>query len=231
MYLNHINRLLSPGNNRFDSRFTMKKWHLCLFILLVFLYGAPASHSVSFAAQPPSQHETEGGRKDGPFDMPDWEELFVPEKPLLEIFIRGTIIYLGLFVMLRVLMKREAGSVGMTDMLVIVLLADASQNAMAGNYDSIIDGIFLVATIIFWSYALNLLGFFFPKIEKFIHPPALLLIKNGRIIRNNLRKEFITEEELMSQVRSHGCKSIEEVHEAYIEMDGRISVIPKKRSK
>jgi hypothetical protein len=58
-----------------------------------------------------------------------------------------------------VTLKREAGGVGITDMLVIVLLADAAQNAMAGEYKSISDGLVLVSTIIFWSYALDWLGY------------------------------------------------------------------------
>jgi uncharacterized membrane protein YcaP (DUF421 family) len=162
---------------------------------------------------------------EGPFTEPDWEKIFYPRTPLLEIFIRGTSVYLGIFLMLRVVLKREAGTVGMTDLLVIVLLADAAQNAMAGNYESISDGIFLIIVIISWSHLLNFLGYHFPKFEKFIHPPALLLIVNGKMIKKNLRKEFITEDELLSQIREQGIGELKEVKKAYMESDGRISVI------
>lgn len=164
-------------------------------------------------------------RKESPFSSPNWKRMFYPQTPLLEIIIRGSIMYLGLFILLRVILKREAGTVGMTDLLVVVLLADASQNAMANDYKSITDGLILVLTIITWSYVLNFLGFAFPTIQKLIHPPPLLLIKNGMIVRKNLRKEFITEDELMSQVREQGIGTIHEVKEAYMEMDGHISVI------
>jgi uncharacterized membrane protein YcaP (DUF421 family) len=167
-----------------------------------------------------------GSMYKGPFSEPDWEKIFYPNTPILEIFIRGTIVYLGIFIMLRVVLKREAGTVGMTDLLVIVLLADAAQNAMADNYESITDGIFLLIVIISWSHVLNFLGYYFPKFQRLINPPALLLVVNGRMIKKNLRKEFITEEELLSQVREQGVSEIKEVKEAYIESDGRISVIP-----
>ena len=60
--------------------------------------------------------------------------------------------YLALFIMLRIVLKRQAGTLGMTDLLLITLLADASQNAMAGEYNSLPDGVVLVATIILWNY-------------------------------------------------------------------------------
>src|SRR5436190_402906 len=71
----------------------------------------------------------------------NWERMFGLDTPLLEIFLRGTIMYLGLFLMLRVIRRREAAELGVTDLLVVVLLADAAQNAMAGEYTSITDGI------------------------------------------------------------------------------------------
>ena len=74
------------------------------------------------------------------FAIPDWHKLFSPSAPLLEIVIRGSLIYIGLFVLLR-LFRREAGSIGTADLLVVVLIADAAQNALAGEYKSIPDGL------------------------------------------------------------------------------------------
>jgi uncharacterized membrane protein YcaP (DUF421 family) len=133
--------------------------------------------------------------------------------------------YLSLFFLLRLVLKREAGQMGLTDVLVIVLIADAAQNAMADDYSSIPDGILLVATIIFWSYALNWLGYHFPSIQRFVHPPALPLIRDGRLLRQNMAKELITEDELKSQLRLQGVEDPAEVKVAYMEGDGRISVI------
>ncbi len=88
----------------------------------------------------------------------DWSSIFLPNTPLLEIFIRGTVVYLGIFLLLRLILKRETASIGVTDILVIVLLADAGQNAMADDYRSLPDGLLLVAVIIFWGYALDWIG-------------------------------------------------------------------------
>jgi uncharacterized membrane protein YcaP (DUF421 family) len=160
----------------------------------------------------------------GWFDV-DWSALLLPSTPLLEIFVRGSAAYLTLFALLRFVLKRQAGVVGITDLLVVVLIADAIQNAMSGDSHSVTDGILLVATIVFWSYALDWLGYHFAPVGRFVHPSPLPLVKDGKMLRRNMRREFITEEELMSTLRKQGAESVEDVKAAYMEGDGHISVI------
>jgi uncharacterized membrane protein YcaP (DUF421 family) len=156
----------------------------------------------------------------------DWQSVFVPSLHIGEIILRGTIVYLFLFVLLR-LLRRGAGTIGISDLLVVVLIADAAQNAMASEYKSITEGLILVTTIVFWDYFLDWLGYKVPLVRPLLRPAPLLLIKDGRIHRRNLRREMITEEELIEQLREHGIESVEEVKESYIEGDGHISVIAK----
>ena len=158
----------------------------------------------------------------------EWKNVVLPTIPLIEIILRGSVMYLSLFILLRVTLKRQGGTLGMTDLLLIVLLADASQNAMAGEYKSLPDGIVLVATIVFWSYALDWLSFKFPRLQYLIEPPPLLLIKNGQLLPRNMRRELITEVDLKGQLRQQGISDISKVKEAYIETDGRISVIERE---
>jgi uncharacterized membrane protein YcaP (DUF421 family) len=155
----------------------------------------------------------------------DWGRAFLPQTPMLELIVRGSVVYLALFALLRVILKWQSGTLGLTDLLVIVLIADAAQNAMANQYRSITEGLVLVATIIGWSYALDWLGYWFPRVERFIHPPALPLVQAGRLLRHNMRRELVTEEELMSQLREQGIHELATVRLAYMEGDGRISVI------
>jgi len=133
--------------------------------------------------------------------------------------------YLALFILLRVMLKRQTGTLGMTDLLLITLIADASQNGMAGDYKSIPDGIVLVVTIIFWDYALDWLSFKSPCFQRLIKSPPLPLIKNGNLLHSNMRKELITKADLMGQLREQGISDISKVKEAYMESDGQISVI------
>lgn len=158
----------------------------------------------------------------------NWGDVFLPSTPVLEILLRGTVVYLGLFLLLRLVLKRESGAVGITDLLVVVLIADAAQNAMADDYKSIPDGLLLVATIVFWSYFLNWLGYRFKGIQRFVHPPPLLLVEDGKMLRRNMRRELITEEELLSMLRQQGVDDLTGVKKAYMEGDGQISVINKQ---
>ncbi|HEX6969563.1 MAG TPA: YetF domain-containing protein [Micromonosporaceae bacterium] len=157
--------------------------------------------------------------------MIDWREAFAPQTPILEIITRGSAVYLALYLMLRVVMKRETGTTGMSDLLVIVLIADAAQNAMAGGYASVADGLVLVATIVTWAYLLDFLAYRFPRLRRLIQPRPLLLVKDGNLLRRNLRRELITEEELRSQLRQHGIEELRQVRRLYMEPDGQFSVV------
>src|SRR5690349_14012539 len=158
-------------------------------------------------------------------DRIDWNSIFAPDTPFLEIIVRGTVMYLSLVILLRIVLKRQTGTLGVTDLLLITLLADASQNAMAGEYKSLPDGILLVGTIIFWNYALDWLSFKVRWFERLIEPPPLPLIKQGTLLRRNMRRELVTEAELLGQLREQGVEDFSQVKAAYIESDGRISVI------
>jgi uncharacterized membrane protein YcaP (DUF421 family) len=159
----------------------------------------------------------------------DWKSLFSFDVPVLEIILRGSVMYISLFVLLRVVLKRQAGSLGMTDLLLITLIADASQNAMAGQYMSLPAGIVLVSTIIFWSYAFDWLSYKFPWFNRLTEAPPLRLIKDGRMLRKNMRRELITEDELMSQLREQGLDDVGKVKEAFMESDGHISVVEQEQ--
>jgi uncharacterized membrane protein YcaP (DUF421 family) len=159
----------------------------------------------------------------------DWSSIFAPDTPFLEIIVRGTVMYLSLIVLLRIVLKRQTGSLGMTDLLLITLLADASQNAMAGEYKSLPDGIVLVATIIFWNYAFDWLSAKSEWFERLIEPAPLPLVKHGKLLRQNMRRELITEAELCGKLREQGVEDLSQVKQANIESDGQISVIEYKQ--
>lgn len=78
----------------------------------------------------------------------DLTSVFVPAIGLAEIVLRGTIMYLGLFVILRFMARRQAGHFGPADLLVIVLIADAAQNGLGKDYNSVTEGLVLVMTIV-----------------------------------------------------------------------------------
>lgn len=155
----------------------------------------------------------------------DWQSMFVPTESLLEIFLRGTIMYLVMFALLRIF-RRQAGSVGIADLLVIVVIADAAQNGMAGDSKSVTEAVLLIFTIVLWDYFLDLLGDKSEFFKRIIEPRALLLISDGKLLRRNMHKEMISYDELRSQLRQQGMEQVGEVKKCYLESNGRFSVIP-----
>ena len=158
----------------------------------------------------------------------DWEEMFSLSLPLAEIIIRGSAMYWFLFAVFRFVIRRDIGAVGIADVLVLVIVADAAQNAMSGEYTSITDGMVLVATLIFWNVFLDWLSFRFPIFRRFAEPQPIRLIWKGRMLRRNMKRELITDDELWSKLRQSGIESLDEVKEAHIEADGQISIVKYK---
>jgi len=155
----------------------------------------------------------------------DWEAIFSPHHSLLELFLRGTIMYLVIFVLLRVVLRRQVGGIGTSDILVIVLVAEVAGKGITAEYKSVVEGAVLVATVLFWSYVIEWLQFRFPAFERLSRDPKLKLIEDGRMLRRNMRAEFVTVEELTAQLREQGLEDCKGVKAAYMEADGHISII------
>ena len=123
---------------------------------------------------------------EGLFDI-EWQQMFAPNGSILEPVIRGTIMYLGMFALLRVF-RRQAGSVSIADLLLIVIIADAAQNGMAGEAKSVTDAMILIGTILFWDYSLDWLGFRSLLMSKVLEPQPQIL-KTGAEMRFRVAKE------------------------------------------
>lgn len=145
-----------------------------------------------------------------------------------EIIVRGTAVYWFLFLLFRFVMRRDVGAIAIADVLLLVMIADASQSAMAGDSKSIADGCLLVATIAGWNYLLDWSSYRLPLVRRFVEAKPLLLVLNGRLLRANLRREFITIDELESKMREAGVARLDAVREAYLESDGEISLLLKE---
>jgi uncharacterized membrane protein YcaP (DUF421 family) len=98
----------------------------------------------------------------------NWNSIFVPAIGLAEIFVRGSLMYLGLFIILRFMARRQAGHFGPADLLVIVLIADAAQNGLGKDYGSVTEGLALVLTIVGWEYFLDWLAWRFPATRPYL---------------------------------------------------------------
>lgn len=157
--------------------------------------------------------------------IPDnWQEIFVPELPVLEIIIRGSVLYLFIILLMRVLPRRAAGEISVMDIIFVILISEGASNAM-GNYSSLADGALMIITLMFWNFAVNFRSYHSKFMERFFRHPSVQIIKNGKMMLRNMRKEYITKDELMDHLRSEQIEDINDVKAAYVEGEGKISVI------
>ncbi|HWT70934.1 MAG TPA: YetF domain-containing protein [Oxalicibacterium sp.] len=161
----------------------------------------------------------------------DWSEMFYFTVSPFELIIRGTAIYLFLFCLFRFVVRRDTGTLSVSDMLVLVIIADAAQNGMAGEYKSVSDGCVLIGTIIGWNTLLNYLSFRFKPMRKIVLPHPVCIVRDGVKQRDKLRRELITDEELHQMLRHHEVEDLAQVRRAYLEPDGEITVLKNEKAK
>lgn len=159
---------------------------------------------------------------------PAWAEVFAPEAPLLELAARGTALYLGVLVLFRLMPRRTGGELATMDLVFVLLIAEAATHSM-GDYSSVADALIVIAVLMAWDFLINALSYRIPVFERLVSSRAIEVIRDGRLLRRNMRREYLTEAELMSHLRQEGLERLDEVKCAMVESDGRISVIPARK--
>ena len=120
--------------------------------------------------------------------------------------------------------RRIGGELATMDLIFVLLIAEAASNGF-GLYTSVSEGLILVLVLIGWDYVINAASYRFCFIEKLVSSPPIQVIRDGRLLRRNMRREFLTEEELMSSLRQQSITAVSEVKAAFIEGEGAVTVI------
>ena len=128
--------------------------------------------------------------------MPDWSSVFVPDASLLESFVRGSVVYLSILILFRVVMKRQSGSLGLPDVMLVVLVSECVSTALSSEAKSVANGIVAVGALLFWSFVLDRLGHRWPWFQRLLEPQPVVLVEDGKPNHENLDREGITDEEL-----------------------------------
>lgn len=163
--------------------------------------------------------------------LPDnWNGVWTLETPVLELMARGAAIYLGIMVLLRVMPRRTGGEVTTTDLIVILLVAEAATHSFS-IYTSVADALVLIATLLALDYSVNALSYRFPAFERLMSAPPLPLVRDGKLLRRNMRREFVTEEELMGQLRAKGIDDLSQVKKAYVESEGELTFVTREEAR
>ena len=143
----------------------------------------------------------------------------------LQIIARTLVIYLVIIVGLRLAGKREIGQMTVFDLVVLLLIANAVQNAMVGPDTSLPGGILAAVVLLAANALLARLRMRWPGLRKFVEGTPTLLVLHGETIPKNMHQEGIDEETLLTAIREHGVAEMGQVEMAVLEIDGSISVI------
>ena len=151
--------------------------------------------------------------------------MWVVDSTLLQIALRTAIIYIVILAGLRLLGKREVGQMTPFDLVLLLLIANAVQNAMTGPDTSVTGGIVAAATLLLLNFLITRLAWRGKRVRQWVEGTPTLLIRSGKILSANLAKELITLDELEQAMREHGVARVEDVNLAVLEVDGSISVL------
>ena len=145
--------------------------------------------------------------------------------PYLLIVLSSIAVYVFIIIAIRFFGKKELSQLSVFDLVFILLISNAVQNAMVLGNETLYGGLAAALSLFIVNYILKRLQLRFPKFGKLVQGDAIMLVYHGKIIPSHLRMAGISEEEVTQAIREHGVASVSEVDLAVFEVDGNISVL------
>ncbi|MBL7800068.1 MAG: DUF421 domain-containing protein [Chitinophagales bacterium] len=144
---------------------------------------------------------------------------------LLIIAAKSVAVYVFILLAIRLFGKKELAQLSVIDLVFILLISNAVQNAMVGADSTLLGGMAAATALFLVNSVFKVVSYKFPQFSKVIQGESLLLIYEGKVIQKNLETAMISQSELEAAVREHGVESCEQVTIAVLEVDGNISVV------
>ncbi len=143
----------------------------------------------------------------------------------LMIAFQSAMVYLFILVAIRLFGKKELAQLSIIDLVFILLISNAVQNAMVGSNVSLSGGLVAAGTLFVMNYLFKTLIYRFPRFSIAVQGHAVMLIYDGQVIKENLVKSRISLFEIEEAAREHGVASLDDVDLAILEVDGNISIL------
>jgi uncharacterized membrane protein YcaP (DUF421 family) len=151
--------------------------------------------------------------------------ILVPDISIAEKLLRSVAVYTFLLVAFRLCGKRQLGQLSAFDLVVLLIISNVVQNAVIGNDNSLGGGLLGATTILLLNLLVAYVSFRFRRADRVIEHSPTVLVRHGRILRDNLRRERLGPRDLRAALRHHGVISIRDIRYAFLEEDGHVSVI------
>lgn len=150
--------------------------------------------------------------------------MFAPTMGIGELVLRVAVVYVVVFMLLRLVGKKHVGEMAPFDLVVLLLLSECVQNALVSDDKSLTSGLIAVAALLSANQVVGFMAWRSKKAERVLEGTPRMLVRHGRVQRNVLARERITQSELMEALRREGCTSLRNVRYAILENDGDITV-------
>jgi uncharacterized membrane protein YcaP (DUF421 family) len=148
----------------------------------------------------------------------------------MDIVLRGIVIYFFLYVLMRVIGRRELSTLEPFDLILLVVLGDAVQQGLTQDDYSLTGGFLAIGTIAMLQMGTSYMNFRFPRLRPFLDGEPIVIVQDGKPIERNLRRERVTKEDLASAAREQNIARIDDVEWAVMETSGKITFIKKSDS-
>ena len=145
----------------------------------------------------------------------------------MDIVLRATAMFVLLYALIRLLGKRELGQMTPFELVLLVVMGDLIQQGVTHNDFSVTGGMLAIGTFAFWALTLSWATYLFPKLKNALEGEPRVIVKNGKIIEANLRRDRLTRDEILSEMRLAGIGRLTDVEWAILEPQGKISFISK----
>jgi uncharacterized membrane protein YcaP (DUF421 family) len=150
--------------------------------------------------------------------------MFAPTAGIGELMLRVAMVYLAVFVLLRVVGKKHVGELAPFDLVVLLLLSECVQNALIGDDKSVLGGIIAAAILFGINQLVGYVAWRNKEAERVLEGTPRMLVRHGRVLNDALAREQITHAELLEALRREGCTSLVNVRYAMLENDGSITI-------
>lgn len=150
--------------------------------------------------------------------------MFAPTAGIGELMLRVAMVYVTVFLLLRVVGKKHVGELAPFDLVVLLLISECVQNALVGDDKSVIGGIIAAATLFSLNQLVGYVAWRNREAERILEGTPRMLVRHGRVLNDVLAREQITHSELLEALRREGCTSLVNVRYAMLENDGSITI-------
>jgi uncharacterized membrane protein YcaP (DUF421 family) len=146
----------------------------------------------------------------------------------MDSILRGLIVYMALLILFRIVGRRTLAEMTNFDLVLLLIISEAIQNAMIGNDYSITNGILVILSLLGLDILLSTAKLRFPSFERWMDGLPLVLVDNGRPLKDLMRRARIDEQDILSSARCRGLENMDQIKYAVLETNGGISIIPQK---